>query len=177
MFTVFSVPDLSAELVLALLAGSLFCLLTCALFVLQFRYVGSYVTNAYRRAFVIYLAGTAPFVSLFALVSMFMPRIWFLAHLLSFFYFSIALYVIICLLLHIVDGRQSMVKKMTQSAASFAVQTPPFCCVFPCLPQLPVELKKVRFCEIMVMQTPLVRLVFTVISLVLYFEFYERSFA
>ncbi|CAD5210145.1 unnamed protein product [Bursaphelenchus okinawaensis] len=167
---------LSAEYVLALIVATLLNLLTIGLFIVQFRYVGTYVTNPYRRAFVLYLAGTAPFISSFALVSMFMPRVWFLAHLLSFFYFSIALYVIICLLLHIVDGRQSMVKKMTQSSASFSVQTPPFCCIFPCLPQLPVETKKVRFCEIMVMQTSIVRLIFTIISLVLYFEYFEESF-
>jgi hypothetical protein len=46
--------------------------------------------------------------------------------------------VIICLLLHIVQGRQNMVKKMTQNHR-ITVQTPPFCCVFPCLPKLPME--------------------------------------
>jgi len=93
-----------------------------------------------------------------------------------FFYFSIGLYVIICLLLHIVEGRQSIVKKMNQTSSRINVQTPPFCCVFPCLPKLPMEARKIRFCELMVMQTPCVRLVATVLSLVLYFEFHDGSF-
>jgi hypothetical protein len=81
--------------------------------------------------------------------------------------------VIICLLLHIAEGRQSIVQKMKQT--SLHIQTPPFCCVFPCLPKLALEVRKIRFCELMVMQTPCARLVATVLSLVLYFEYHDGS--
>jgi hypothetical protein len=161
--------------VIGIIVGCVLCATTLALGVLHLLYIGVYITHTYRRAFLLYLAGTAPFVSSFALISMFMPRIWFLSHLLSFFYFSIGLYVIICLLLNIVEGRQSMVKKVTQTTSRLEVQTPPFCCVFPCLPKLPIEARKIRFCEILVMQTPCVRLLATVISLVLYFEYRDGS--
>ncbi|KAI1727764.1 organic solute transporter ostalpha domain-containing protein [Ditylenchus destructor] len=166
---------LPPSFIIALTVGTILSLTTLALGILHLLYIGFYVTHLYRRAFILYLAGTAPFVSVFATVAMFMPRIWFLATLLSLFYFSIALYVIICLLLHIVNGRQSMVKKMTQTSSRITVQTPPFCCVFPCLPQLPMEARKIRFCELMVMQTPCVRLVATIVSLVLYFEYQGAS--
>ncbi|KAH7717493.1 Protein OSTA-2 a [Aphelenchoides avenae] len=167
--------NLPVSFVIAIIAACCLCAITLALGVLHLLYIGVYVTHVYRRAFVLYLAGTSPFVSSFALISMFMPRIWFLSHLLSFFYFSIGLYVIICLLLHIVEGRQSMVKKMTQSSGRITVQTPPFCCVFPCLPKLPMEARRIRFCELLVLQTPCVRLLATVISLILYFEYQDGS--
>lgn len=53
--------------------------------------LGFYVTNVYRRTFILYLAGTAPFISSFALSSMYMPRISFLSHLLSFLWVSLDL--------------------------------------------------------------------------------------
>lgn len=166
---------LPPSFVIALTIATVLSMTTLALGVLHLLYIGFYVTHVYRRAFILYLAGTAPFVSVFALISMFMPRIWFLAALLSLFYFSIALYVIICLLLHIVNGRSSLTKKMTQTSSRITVQTPPFCCMFPCLPELSIESRKIRFCELMVMQTPCVRLVATIVSLVLYFEFQGGS--
>uniref|UniRef100_A0AC35U7K3 Organic solute transporter alpha-like protein 3 n=1 Tax=Rhabditophanes sp. KR3021 TaxID=114890 RepID=A0AC35U7K3_9BILA len=133
-------------------------------------YVTTYVTDTNRRNFIIFLAGTAPFVSIAALGAMFAPRIWFLSHLLSFFYFSIGLWVIICLMMHIVEGRQSVVKKMAETNSKINLQTPPFCCVFPCLPKYAMENNKIRILEMMVMQAPCVRLVATIISLGLVFE-------
>lgn len=56
-----------------------------------------------------------------------------------FSYFSIALYIIICLLMHITGGRNSVVKKMTENSCKLLVQTPPFCCVFFCLPKVSIE--------------------------------------
>uniref|UniRef100_A0A915DL59 Uncharacterized protein n=1 Tax=Ditylenchus dipsaci TaxID=166011 RepID=A0A915DL59_9BILA len=166
---------LPPSFVIALTIATVLSMTTLALGVLHLLYIGFYVTHVYRRAFILYLAGTAPFVSVFALISMFMPRIWFLAALLSLFYFSIALYVIICLLLQIVNGRSSLTKRMTQTSSRITVQTPPFCCMFPCLPELSIEARKIRFCELMVMQTPCVRMVATIVSLVLYFEYQGGS--
>uniref|UniRef100_A0AC34QL40 Uncharacterized protein n=1 Tax=Panagrolaimus sp. JU765 TaxID=591449 RepID=A0AC34QL40_9BILA len=153
--------------VIAIIFACILCVTTLALGIMHTLYVFIYVTHPDRRAFVLFLAGTAPFVSCFSLVAMFMPRIWFLAHLLSFFYFSIALYFVICLLMHIVEGRQSMVKKMHQKSSRMTVQTPPFCCVFPCLPTLQVETRKIKILELMVLQTPCVRLFATIVSLIL----------
>ncbi|KAE9555436.1 hypothetical protein FO519_001373 [Halicephalobus sp. NKZ332] len=172
----FFLTHLTAPYVIAIIVSTVLCLTTLALGAIHYSYIFIYVTHPYRRAFVLYLAGTAPFVSSFALVAMFMPRIWFLAHLLSFFYFSIGLYFVICLLMHIVEGRQSMVKKMHQKSSRLTVQTPPFCCVFPCLPTLQVETKKIKILEFMVMQTPCVRLFATIVSLILYFEYNTGSF-
>ncbi len=59
-------------------------MVTLVLGIVHLLYIGQYVTDVYRRAFILYLAGTAPFVSLFSLASMYMPRVGFLAHLLSF---------------------------------------------------------------------------------------------
>jgi hypothetical protein len=87
-----------------------------------------------------------------------------------------AIYVTVCLLLKLLDGRQQLVKKMHQANMTVKTQTPPFCCFFFCMPELPVHIKKIRFCEMIVMQCPLVRLVCTVISLILYFEMFDKSF-
>ncbi|KAI6194484.1 Organic solute transporter alpha-like protein 2 [Aphelenchoides besseyi] len=163
--------SLTKPYVFALISASIICAATIGLFVVHLIYIGNYVASAYRRAFIIYLAGTAPFVSGFALVALFMPRVWFLAHLLSFFYYSIGIYALICLLFNLVDGKQAAVKRMTQSSAIIGLQSPPFCCLFPCLPKLPVQLRRIRFCELMVMQCPC-----TVISLALYFEYLDRAF-
>uniref|UniRef100_A0A7E4W9J4 Organic solute transporter alpha-like protein n=1 Tax=Panagrellus redivivus TaxID=6233 RepID=A0A7E4W9J4_PANRE len=166
---------LTPAFVLAIIIGSILCLMTLIIGITHALYISIYVTHPYRRAFVSYLAGTAPFVSAFALVSLFMPRVWFLAHLMSFFYFSIGLYFVICLLMNLVEGRHTIVKKMGSKSSRLSVATPPFCCVFPCLPTLEIETRKIQFCEIMVMQTPIVRLFATLVSLILFFEYQDGA--
>jgi hypothetical protein len=138
--------------------------------------IGRYCNDFYRRAFIYFLANTPPFISFFALVALYMPRVWFLSYLLSFFYFSMAIYVTVCLLLQLLDGPQNLVTKMSKQNHNITITTPPFCCLFICLPELPVHIKKIRYCELVVMQTPAVRLVCTVISLILYFEYFDKSF-
>uniref|UniRef100_A0A0N4VXS2 CRAL-TRIO domain-containing protein n=1 Tax=Haemonchus placei TaxID=6290 RepID=A0A0N4VXS2_HAEPC len=107
--------------------------------VLHILYISVYITQSDRRLFIVYLASTAPFVSMLSLVAMFMPRVWFLSHLISFQYFSVALWVIICLLMQIFEGHHSLVSKMSEHLQHIEVATPPFCCVFPCLPKIQLE--------------------------------------
>ncbi|VDO44805.1 unnamed protein product [Onchocerca flexuosa] len=161
--------------ILALVTSTIISLATACLGALHIFYISFYVTQHYRRGFIVYLAGTAPFVSLLSLVAMYMPRVWFLSHLLGFLYFSIALWVIICLLMNIFEGRQKMVRKMKNGSSRISVQTPPLCCVFPCLPELELDQRRIRFCEMMVFQTPCIRLIFTILSLMLYFEYQDGA--
>ncbi|CAI4226389.1 unnamed protein product [Auanema sp. JU1783] len=151
------------------------CLTTVSLGILHILYISMYVTQSDRKLFIVYLASTAPFVSVLSLVSMYMPRVWFLSHLLSFFYFSVALWVIICLLMQIFEGHHSLVSKMSERLQHIEVATPPFCCVFPCLPKVTLESRKIRICEWMVMQAPCVRLFATLVSLIIYFEYQDKG--
>ncbi|VDD96604.1 unnamed protein product [Enterobius vermicularis] len=167
---------LSVSLIIGLLIATVVTVITVILAVVHFFYIICYVTHRYRRGFILFLAGTAPLVSLFSLTAMYMPRVWFLAHLLSFFYFSMALWVIICLLRNIFEGRQEMLKKMKSEGSQITVQTPPFCCFFPCLPKLELERERIRFCEMMVFQAPCIRLIFTILSLVLFFEIKDNPY-
>ncbi|KAK5982189.1 hypothetical protein GCK32_019887 [Trichostrongylus colubriformis] len=112
---------------------------TASLGVLHILYISVYITQSDRRLFIVYLASTAPFVSMLSLTAMFMPRVWFLSHLISFLYFSVALWVIICLLMQIFEGHHSLVSKMSEHLQHIEVATPPFCCVFPCLPKIQLE--------------------------------------
>ncbi|MFH4982354.1 hypothetical protein AB6A40_009063 [Gnathostoma spinigerum] len=161
--------------IVILLISAVISAATIALGLLHIAYVYNYVTHRFRKCFIIYLAGTAPLISLFALIAMFMPRVWFLAHLLGFLYFSIALWVIICLLLNIFDGRRSLVKKINETTSRITVQTPPICCFFPCLPSFDLDMKKIRCCELMVIQAAFFRLLFTLVSLVLFFEYHNGA--
>ncbi|CAI2346104.1 unnamed protein product [Caenorhabditis sp. 36 PRJEB53466] len=148
---------------------------TICLAVLHLVYISFYITHSNRRLLIVLLACTAPLVSILALVAMYMPRVWFLSHLLSFLYFSFALWVIICLLLHIFGGHHALVSKMMQRLQYVEIATPPFCCLFPCLPKVRLEGKKIRWCELMVLQAPVVRLFATLISLIIYFEYQDQG--
>uniref|UniRef100_A0A0N4ZCC0 Organic solute transporter alpha-like protein 3 n=1 Tax=Parastrongyloides trichosuri TaxID=131310 RepID=A0A0N4ZCC0_PARTI len=161
---------LDTTYLLALIICSVICIITVIMCLIHVSYVYIYVTNSNRRFFILYLAGTAPFCSIAALGAMIAPRIWFLSHILSFFYFSIGLWLIICLMMHIVEGRQAVVKKMSEKNSKINLQTPPFCCVFPCLPKFSMETKKIRILEAMVFQSPCIRLIATLLSLALAFE-------
>ena len=86
-----------------------------------------------------------------------------------------ALWVIICLLMQIFEGHHSLVSKMSERLQHIEVATPPFCCVFPCLPKVTMESRKIRICEWMVLQAPLVRLFATLASLVIYFEYQDKG--
>ncbi|KAI6183954.1 Organic solute transporter alpha-like protein 2 [Aphelenchoides bicaudatus] len=167
---------LEAPYVISIIVASLLFLLTTGLFILHLIFIGRYCKDIYRRAFILFLSGTPVFISFFALVALYMPRIWFLSYLLSFFYFSLSIYVTVCLLLQLVDGKDALVKSMHKSDTRITITTPPFCCLFICLPEVPVHVKKIKYVELAVMQTPLIRLVCTVISLILYFESFEKSF-
>ncbi|KAJ1356361.1 Organic solute transporter alpha-like protein 2 [Parelaphostrongylus tenuis] len=170
------VIELSALYVIALILATIVCLATTFLGTIQVLYISVYITQSDRRLFILYLASTAPFVSMLSLIAMYMPRIWFLSHLLSFLYFSVALWIIICLLMQIFHGHHSLVSKLSEHLQHIEVATPPFCCVFPCLPKVQLESKKVRICELMVVQAPCVRLLATFLSLVIYFEYQEKAF-
>ena len=76
--------DLPPSLIIALSLATVICLVTVSLGVLHILYISMYITQSDRRVFIVYLASTAPFVSILALVAMYMPRVWFLSHLLSF---------------------------------------------------------------------------------------------
>nr|CDJ80381.1 Protein C18A3.4, isoform a [Haemonchus contortus] len=167
--------NLPTSFVVALSLASVICMATASLGVLHILYISVYITQSDRRLFIVYLASTAPFVSMLSLVAMFMPRVWFLSHLISFQYFSVALWVIICLLMQIFEGHHSLVSKMSEHLQHIEVATPPFCCVFPCLPKIQLESRKVRICELMVLQAPCVRLFATLASLVIYFEYQDKG--
>ena len=107
----FSIQGLELPFIIPLIIGTILSLATIVMGILHFVHVGKslywrfygwvklnvnhvlgfYVTNVYRRTFILYLAGTAPFISSFALSSMYMPRISFLSHLLSFLWVSLDL--------------------------------------------------------------------------------------
>jgi hypothetical protein len=124
LLTVFAVlSDIDTPYVLALCIATLVFMLTSGLFILHLVLIGRYCNDFYRRAFVLFLASTPPFISFFALVALFMPRVWFLSYLLSFFYFSLAIYVTVCLLLQLMDGRQALVSKMTKNSTNITITT------------------------------------------------------
>ncbi|VDN60219.1 unnamed protein product [Dracunculus medinensis] len=173
--SIWQISEIDLTFMSTLILATLISITTVLLSVIHIIYILFYVTERYRRAFILYLAGTSPFVSIFAIISMYMPRIWFLAHLLGFLYFSIALWIIIRLLTNIFEGRQKMIKKMKIECSKITVQTPPFCCVFPCLPKLELETGRIRFCELMVFQAPCIRLICTIFSLILFFEYHNGA--
>ncbi|EYB89818.1 hypothetical protein Y032_0227g2809 [Ancylostoma ceylanicum] len=131
--------QLPTSFVIALILATVICLATASLGVLHILYISVYITQSDRRLFILFLASTAPFVSMLSLVAMYMPRVWFLSHLISFLYFSVALWIIICLLMQIFEGHHSLVSKMSEHLQHIEVATPPFCCVFPCLPKIQLE--------------------------------------
>uniref|UniRef100_A0A1I7WRB9 Phosphatidate cytidylyltransferase n=1 Tax=Heterorhabditis bacteriophora TaxID=37862 RepID=A0A1I7WRB9_HETBA len=91
----------------------------------------------------------------------------------------------------IFEGHHSLVSKMSERLQHIEVATPPFCCVFPCLPKVQLERfplilfilvlldfylsRKVRICEWMVLQAPCVRLFATLASLIIYFEYQDKG--
>ncbi|CAI5442208.1 unnamed protein product [Caenorhabditis angaria] len=148
---------------------------TVCLGILHLLYISFYITNYHKKILIVILACVAPLVSILALVAMYMPRVWFFSHLITFLYFSFALWVIICLLLQIFDGHHALVTKMTQRMQFIEIATPPFCCLFPCLPKMRLEGKKIYWCEMMVLQAPFVRLFATFASLIIYFEYQDKG--
>ncbi|GMR37157.1 hypothetical protein PMAYCL1PPCAC_07352, partial [Pristionchus mayeri] len=162
--------------ILALALATTTCLATVGLAALQIIYINAYVTHNSRRSLIIFLASTAPFVSMTALVSLFMPRAWFFSHLSGFMYFTLALYVIICLLLNLFEGRRGIQTRLAEQKVSIETSTPPFCCFFPCMPKLPADNRTLGMVEWMVLQAPLIRLLATIVSLFIYFEFNTDGF-
>ena len=60
-----NLSDLNAPLIIGLVVASVVTLATVALGVVHFSYIICYVTQRYRRAFIMFLAGTTP-VSFYA---------------------------------------------------------------------------------------------------------------
>ncbi|WKX88966.1 hypothetical protein Q1695_008537 [Nippostrongylus brasiliensis] len=75
---------LPTSFVIALGLATVICLATASLGALHMLYISMYITQSGRRLFIVYLANTAPVISMLSLVAMYMPRVWFLAHLISF---------------------------------------------------------------------------------------------
>lgn len=71
----------------------------------------------------------------FCLVGMFSPRAAPLATSGGMLYFLLCLFVLVSLIRHLSKGRHQLSVELLDAERRINFQSPPFCCILPCLPE------------------------------------------
>ncbi|XP_053671214.1 organic solute transporter alpha-like protein [Anopheles nili] len=96
-----------------------------------------------------------PLVTLFGVVSISVPRAYFLCDTVMHVYFMICAYVFFSLCMQYVDGEDALIK--STDSQTFSLRTPPFCCLVPLFKRQPVTKTRLRFVRMLIMQLPVVQ--------------------
>ncbi|XP_041762182.1 organic solute transporter alpha-like protein [Anopheles merus] len=96
-----------------------------------------------------------PLITLFGVVSVAVPRAFFLCDTVMHVYFMICAYVFFSLCMQYVDGEDALIK--STDSQTFSLRTPPLCCFVPLFKRAPVTKNRLRFVRMLIMQLPVVQ--------------------
>uniref|UniRef100_A0A182PKH2 Organic solute transporter alpha-like protein n=1 Tax=Anopheles epiroticus TaxID=199890 RepID=A0A182PKH2_9DIPT len=96
-----------------------------------------------------------PLVTLFGVVSISVPRAYFLCDTVMHVYFMICAYIFFSLCMQYVDGEDALIK--STDSQTFSLRTPPLCCIMPLFKRTSVTKNRLRFVRMLIMQLPVVQ--------------------
>ncbi|XP_077991723.1 organic solute transporter subunit alpha-like [Glandiceps talaboti] len=134
---------------------TIFCILTFIIFCDIFRYIGRYIPLAKRRTRVTWVIGTFPVISFVALISMYVPRAYFVCLIHSSMYISVSLYQFMLLILDYYGGKEALIE--VHKGKKFHLAFPPYLCCCRCLPWIEMNQRNLKWIKRGVLQVALIR--------------------
>ncbi|CAD5212861.1 unnamed protein product [Bursaphelenchus okinawaensis] len=142
-----------------LIIGSALTLVAVIVGLFECIYVYRKVSSERRRNKLYFIITLFPISMIFCLVGMFSPRTAPLATSGGMLYFLLCLFVLVSLIRHLTQGRHQLSRELLIADRRINFQSPPFCCLLPCLPEARPTLRNLRILEFIVLQAPIVRAV------------------
>ncbi|XP_049530327.1 organic solute transporter alpha-like protein [Anopheles darlingi] len=96
-----------------------------------------------------------PLVTLFSVVSISVPKSFFLCDTVMHIYFMICAYILFSLCMQYVDGEDALIK--STDSHTFSMRTPPLCCCIPLFKRTPITKNRLLFVRALIMQLPIVQ--------------------
>ncbi|CAJ0608053.1 unnamed protein product [Cylicocyclus nassatus] len=158
----------------ALLAlAFLFTLLTVLLSLVQLYYIVKYISNHRIQTNFYFLVFMFPIAAVCNVSGMFIPRAAIFLYAFALVYLSVCLFAAISLLFNIFGGRKQMSEYCMKRNIPISFRITPLCCL-SCLPYVPCTEKNLQRIECLVFQTPVLRTIIEVNSVVIFMELGHR---
>ncbi|EYC44805.1 hypothetical protein Y032_0449g1667 [Ancylostoma ceylanicum] len=164
------IDSLSAA-VLAL--ASMFTVFTILLAVIQLYHVMRYISNPRLQTDFYYLVFMFPVAAICNVLGMFIPRAALFLYAFALVYLSLCLFAAVSLLFDIFGGRQEMSEYLLKRDIWISFRVPPLCCC-RCIPVVRSTERNLRRVEWLVFQTPILRTIFELNSVVVFMELGHR---
>ncbi|VDK40495.1 unnamed protein product [Cylicostephanus goldi] len=159
----------------ALLAlAFLFTLLTVLLSFVQLYYIVKYIGNHRIKTNFYFLVFMFPIAAVCNVSGMFIPRAAVFLYAFALVYLSVCLFAAISLLFNIFGGRKQMSDYCMKRNIPISFRITPLCCL-SCLPYVPCTERNLQRIEWLVFQTPVLRTIIEVNSVVVFMELGHRS--
>ncbi|KAJ1353825.1 Organic solute transporter alpha-like protein 3 [Parelaphostrongylus tenuis] len=162
------------QVVLLTIAG-VFALTVFGLAFVHWYHVYSFVSIETRRNKLYWLITLFPVSTVCCLIGMIAPRTSLIMTSLGILYYLMCLFVIVSLCRHLFGGRKSFSKSLRFDSRLINFQSPPFCCVMPCLPTAQSSERNIRRLEWLVLQAPVIRALIMVCDIIAVAEMRESA--
>uniref|UniRef100_A0A1I7S9B9 G_PROTEIN_RECEP_F3_4 domain-containing protein n=2 Tax=Bursaphelenchus xylophilus TaxID=6326 RepID=A0A1I7S9B9_BURXY len=129
------VKNLEKSQMIMLIIGSALTLICGVVGIFECCYVYQKISSERRRNKLYFLITLFPISMIFCLVGMFSPRTAPLATSGGMLYFLLCLFVLVSLIRHLTQGRSQLSRELLIAEKRINFQSPPFCCLIPCLPE------------------------------------------
>ncbi|KAI6242158.1 hypothetical protein M3Y99_00256300 [Aphelenchoides fujianensis] len=143
--------------IVLLILGAFLTFSTFAIGFIECLFVYRNISSEKRRNKLYFLITLFPVSNLLMLVGMISPRAAALAMSGGMLYFLLCLFILVSLIRHLTQGRNQLSRELLVSGRQVNFQSPPFCCLFPCLPEARPTARNLKTLEVIVLQAPIVR--------------------
>ncbi|XP_028822073.1 organic solute transporter subunit alpha [Denticeps clupeoides] len=121
-----------------------------------------------KKSAIIWVNGAAPVIATMSCLGMWIPRSTMFTDMISATYFAIVVFKFLILMIEECGGDDAFLKRSANK--TLRISTGPCCCCCPCLPRVPVTRRNLFMLKLGAFQFALLKVVFTVLSMVLYFN-------
>ncbi|XP_071833280.1 organic solute transporter subunit alpha-like isoform X2 [Apostichopus japonicus] len=165
MSDLFEVTSGNVGFILFIVIMTLLSFTTFLMYAEAYVYLNKKILASRRKVRLLIVLGIFPFISVCALLSLYMPR----SHMITFFtstiYFSLAIYQFLYLIFDYYGGKEALVELLKDKTIPLA--GPPLsCCCYCCIPPLPMTPRNLKIIKSLVLQVTILRPLVLFIGLV-----------
>ncbi|KJH47021.1 organic solute transporter alpha-like protein C01B12.4 family protein [Dictyocaulus viviparus] len=153
--------------------SSFFTVVVMLLAVVQLYHVVKYVSNTRIQSDLYYLVLMFPITTLCNVTGMFIPRAALFLYAVALVYFMFCLFIVVSLLFNIFGSRKEMSDFLLERNIRISFRVAPLCCL-KILPSVSATDRNLRRVEWLVLQTPILRTTFELISVLVFMELGHR---
>uniref|UniRef100_A0A914WHY4 Uncharacterized protein n=1 Tax=Plectus sambesii TaxID=2011161 RepID=A0A914WHY4_9BILA len=143
--------------------------------ILHWYFVRYFVSSRSKRTSLFWFIGLFPAASICCLMGLFMPRTSTFMFAVAWIYLTVCLLILIRVMQQLFGGRGAMSKYLFDNHQKISFRVPPCCCCLKFLPEAEPTESNLRKLEFLVLQTLVVRVILTIISITAVLELHQDA--